>query len=129
MSKRKVCYELYIDDKLAARGDIDLMASLIGNKPETVRHMPYRRNTPSWFKLIALPVLYDFNGESMTSDELAAKYYVGKQSIISAASSTHRLLGKVVRKHDYGTFSVSQDDFDRMVVEARNADGNRLQED
>ena len=128
MGKRKVCYELYIDGRLAVRGDIDFVASLLGCSPEKAQKIPYRKNPPSWLKLASLPVLYDFCGESLTADEIAAKYGCNKQSAISAASSTHRLHGKLIAKHDYGTFSISRDEFMEWVKEAAHGAGDNLQE-
>lgn len=109
MANRKVCYELYIGGRIAARGDAALIASTLGLSEGTVQRSNCRGHSIPGVEVARLPILYDFDGDSLTAAELAERHGVSCQTVVSAACGTGRMLGKPLRKHEYEEFSVGME--------------------
>ena len=104
MVKRKSCYELYVYGRLAARGDIDLVADTLGAAVSTAQHLPYEMHCPQGLELVKLPTVYSYDGKLLTADEISERYHVKKGAVFSTVG--RKLLGKPISKHGYDTFSV-----------------------
>ena len=119
MTKRRTVYELRIGEKLAARGDADMLAELLGLSPNTVQRMPYKKHGKRGVEVRPLPILYIYKGRKMTAKEIAEQEMVSLGQVHSAVYEHSQLMGSTVRKYGYKSFSVGKDEIARMIREAK----------
>lgn len=115
MARRRTVYELRIGGKLAARGDADMLAELLGLSPNTVQRMPYKKHGKRGVEVRPLPILYIYKGRRMTAGEIAEQEMVSLCQVHSAVYKHSQLMGCTVRKYGYKLFSVGKREVGRML--------------
>lgn len=106
MARKKVCYELYVYGRLAARGNIDLIAEALGVSAGYAQRIPYAGHKPRGIEVVPLPVLYDYRGRALRGHQVAKLAGVKEASVVSAACNKGGVGGYPVRKHEYDEFTV-----------------------
>lgn len=119
MGKRKVCYELYVGGRIAARGDIESIAELLCVSPGTAQRMPYRGHGVDGVEVRPLPVLYEYGDDLMTADEIAERCGVARSTVYVAAHKSSKLKGRKVGRHAYDEFSVRRELVEKWLEEVR----------